>query len=92
MFLRLYRDPGERTRIGEPREEDAVWGELQLVGVLVHSGGGSLESGGHWVAYCKRNGQWWCLDSAHSFIINESPFSDNTYNSGYNIEVLMFKE
>lgn len=58
-IIRIERPFLSTTHVEEPADNQAgCWAGQQLVAVLAHTGGGSLQGGGHWVAYRKVGG-WW---------------------------------
>ena len=77
------------TPLEEPLDNLPEWPQQDLVAVLAHSGGGSLGQGGHWVAFRRVQGVWWCLDSTVNNIMQVNPFDQQ---HRLKIELLMFKE
>ena len=80
LILKINRDFGDYTPVLEPHDRDVAWPNKAVVGVLTHSGAGGQGGGGHWVAYIRRGGVWWCVDTATDTIIQRNPFSDQVHH------------
>ena len=78
--------------IAEPADNDPLWGRKRCHVVLAHAG--NLPVAGHWLAFVKRGGVWWKVDTDASHPVQENPFLSQAMQGGntnsYTIDIVIF--
>ena len=92
MFLHLARNLAAvkiLSPVTEPLANQPEWPGMEPKCVLAHSA-----NPGHWRAFVKVAGVWWCVDSTHNQIQQLNPFTHQLNPiqtvAGYTVDVIIF--